>query len=119
MFLKNFSTFDFVATNPTALARMLGARIAELRASVGLTQEKLAWEAGLNSKGFLSRIESGKRVPSLSTLEQLARRLGVEVRDLFIFPDRGEIDQAMERIRREPPEFSQRVVKLRAKVRPK
>lgn len=42
------------------LARLLGRRIASLRAEAGLTQEKLAWEAGLEAKGYLSRIESGR-----------------------------------------------------------
>jgi transcriptional regulator with XRE-family HTH domain len=70
-----------------------------LRAEVGITQEKLAWEAGLESKGYLSRIESGQRLPSLETLDRLARRLGVEVRDLFIFPSRGPVDEAMEAVR--------------------
>lgn len=81
------------------LARLLGRRIAALRAEVGITQERLAWEAGLESKGYLSRIESGQRLPSLDTLEALARRLGVEIRDLFIFPSRGPTDQAMEAVR--------------------
>ncbi len=79
---------------------MLGARIASLRAEQSLTQEKLAWEAGLSSKGYLSRIESGSRLPSLSTLDRLAQRLGVEVRDLLVFPERNEVDRAMEVIRR-------------------
>lgn len=66
---------------------------------MGITQEKLAWEAGLTSKGYLSRIESGQRLPSLETLEALARRLGVEVRDLLIFPSRGAVDEQMEALR--------------------
>src|SRR5262245_35672030 len=81
------------------MAILLGRRIAVLRAEVGITQEKLAWEAGLESKGYLSRIESGQRLPSLETLERLARRLGVEVRDLFIVPERGPVDEAMEAVR--------------------
>lgn len=81
------------------MARLLGQRIAALRAEVGITQEKLAWEAGLESKGYLSRIESGQRLPSLETLDRLARRLGVEVRDLFIFPSRSSVDEAMEAVR--------------------
>lgn len=78
---------------------MLGSRIASLRTILDLTQEKLAWEAGLSSKGYLSRIESGERLPSLEVLYRLAKRLGVEVRDLFIFPERGPVDQAMEQLR--------------------
>jgi transcriptional regulator with XRE-family HTH domain len=66
------------------LAKQLGARIASLRAKRSLTQERCAWEAGL-SKAYLSQIEAGKRLPSLPTLSALARRLGVEMSELFVF----------------------------------
>ena len=78
---------------------MLGARIAQLREVQGLTQERLAWEAGFRSKGYLSRIEAGLRLPSLDALDKIAQRLGVEVRDLLIFPERSRLDRAMEALR--------------------
>lgn len=84
----------------SSLARQLGRRIVELRSERGLTQEKLAWDAGISSKGYFSRIESGERLPSLALLEQIARQLGVEVRDLLIFPGRSDLDATMERARR-------------------
>lgn len=84
----------------TSLAVLLGKRIAALRTERGLTQEGLAWDAGLGSKGYLSRIESGQRLPSVPLLERLAHQLGVEVRDLFIFPEVSETDDAMEKVRR-------------------
>lgn len=71
-----------------------------MRTELGLTQEKLAWEAGLSAKSTLSRIEAGQRLPSVETLDVLARRLGVEARDLLIFPERGVIDLAMDLVRR-------------------
>ena len=82
-----------------SIARLIGQRIRHLRANVGLTQEKLAWESGLASKSYLSRIESGERLPTIEVLDKLARRLNVETRDLLIFPDRGLIDEAMEAVR--------------------
>lgn len=85
-----------------SIAKLLGQRIAALRAELGLTQERLAWEAGFASKGYLSRIESGQRLPSVEVLERLAQRLNVEVRDLFIFPEMSDVDQAMERVRKAP-----------------
>jgi len=66
---------------PATLARRLGARIRELRAQSRLTQEKLAWACDLD-KGFLSQVESGKRMPSVPVLFVLARELGVEVADI-------------------------------------
>jgi transcriptional regulator with XRE-family HTH domain len=64
---------------------------------LGLTHEKLAWEAGMDSKGYLSRIESGQRLPSLDALDRLARRLDVEPRDLLLFPEHDPVAAAMER----------------------
>jgi transcriptional regulator with XRE-family HTH domain len=64
------------------------------------------------SKGHLSNILRGKRNPSLSTLVRLAGVLEIEVRDLFIFPDRGLHDQALELIRDAGPEALRQVIKL-------
>jgi transcriptional regulator with XRE-family HTH domain len=66
-----------------------------------LTQERLGWDVGMTAKGYLSRIESGQRMPSVDLLERIAQRLGGEVRDLFIFPELGPVDEAMDKLRRE------------------
>jgi transcriptional regulator with XRE-family HTH domain len=58
------------------------------------SSDSFSEEAGLSSKGYLSRIESGERLPSLGLLTRLARRLGVEIRDFFIVPERGAVDRA-------------------------
>lgn len=52
-----------------------------------LTQEKLAYEGGLRSKGHLSGIEKGLVLPTLPTLVLLAERLGVDLLDLVTFPE--------------------------------
>lgn len=90
----------------------LGNRIVDLRRKRGLTQEKLAAAAGLKSKGYLSRIERGERLPSLTVLERLAQSLDVEVRDLMIFPDTSEVDQAMDLIRTRGADFARRVMEM-------
>ena len=64
------------------LAKRIGSRIVKLRNSQKLTQEKLAYENGI-SKGYLSDIEKGNKLPSLSVLEQIADRLGVDIKELF------------------------------------
>lgn len=69
---------------PAVLARRLGARIRELRQEAGITQEKLAAYCDLD-KGYLSQVESGKRVPSVPVLALLAAELGAEVADLVAF----------------------------------
>lgn len=88
-----------MAARRRSLAKSLGRRIARLREDAGTTQEQLAWAADLESKGYLSRIESGQRLPSLAVLERLARELNADPRDLLLFPDSDETSLAMERIR--------------------
>jgi transcriptional regulator with XRE-family HTH domain len=68
----------------TTLAKKLGKRISQIRRQRGMTSERLAYENDL-SKGYLSDIENGKRLPSLKTLERLARALHVKLKDLFDF----------------------------------
>lgn len=48
--------------------------LRELRASKGLTQERLAFDAELD-RTFVSLLERGKRQPSLATIFQLCRAL--------------------------------------------
>lgn len=70
---------------PDSVAAKVGARIRGLRETMGITQEKLAYEAGL-SKGHVSGIEKGLVRPTLTTLSLLAERLEVDLLDLFTFP---------------------------------
>lgn len=93
----------------TQLARHLGRRIATLRDARGLTQERLAWDLESN-KGYLSRVERGERLPSIDFLVAVARRLGVEVRDLFLAPERSPQDEAMELVRKRGPRFAAQVI---------
>ncbi|MGK5086838.1 helix-turn-helix transcriptional regulator [Bdellovibrionota bacterium FG-2] len=64
------------------LAKTLGKRISQIRRRKALTSERLAYENGI-SKGYLSDIENGNRLPSLKLLEKIANALGVRLRDLF------------------------------------
>ena len=56
-------------------------RIAEWREARGLSQDRLAEDAGI-STGYLSRMERGERNVSLKNLARLAEVLGVSQRDL-------------------------------------
>jgi transcriptional regulator with XRE-family HTH domain len=53
----------------------IGARVRRLRVARGLSQRKLA-SSGV-SYAYISRIESGQRIPSVRAIRVLARRLGV------------------------------------------
>lgn len=63
------------------------------------------------SKGHLSEILRGKGSPSVNTLIRLADVLGVEVCDFFIFPERGEREQAVDLLRKAPAEAIKRVLR--------
>lgn len=78
------------------LAEKIGHRIRHLRQTANITQEKLAYEAGLKSKGHLSGIEHGLVLPTLPTLLLLASRLEVDLLDLLTFPDDSERQQLVD-----------------------
>lgn len=61
-----------------------GARIKTMRRSRGLSQERLAERAVIDSK-FLSQLELGKRTPSLGTVHKIAHGLEIPIKDLFDF----------------------------------
>ncbi len=56
--------------------------VRRLRQARGWNQTELAFHAGL-APSVISQIENGKRSPNASTLEKLAKALGVSVGDLF------------------------------------
>jgi transcriptional regulator with XRE-family HTH domain len=53
--------------------RAVGPRLRELREAAGISQRELAVDGASNA--YISRIESGQRVPSVQALIALARRL--------------------------------------------
>jgi HTH-type transcriptional regulator, competence development regulator len=59
-----------------------GANLADERRTQGLTMRKLAELAGMSSSE-ISRLESGRRDPRLSTVIRVARALEVSVADLL------------------------------------
>lgn len=52
------------------------------REAAGLTQERLAWAAGLHQTE-IARIESGQRNPGLDTIIKVARGLELAPAELF------------------------------------
>lgn len=82
------------------LSILLGERIRQLRQEKKLTLEKLAYESGF-SKGYLSDIENGKKLPSIQFLQRLADELKVELFHLFIDPENPKHDK-IEKLRTHP-----------------
>lgn len=70
------------------LAKQLGRRIHLFRKQNGLTQAALAEKARISNE-FMSGIERGAKLPSLPTLERVAKVLGVSLKDLFNFDQTG------------------------------
>jgi transcriptional regulator with XRE-family HTH domain len=60
----------------------MAKRIKEWRAKPGLSQRDLAAVSGV-SREYIARIELGQHDPTLSTLEKLAKALGVKVARLL------------------------------------
>ena len=64
-----------------AAAQRIARRVKEVRTRLGLTASALAARSGIQRPN-ISRIESGRHMPSLDTLERLAEALGVPVAEL-------------------------------------
>lgn len=61
----------------TALARAVAMRVLAYRVEHGLSQTALARELGMQQPA-VARLEAGDHEPTFSTLERLARGLGIE-----------------------------------------
>ena len=70
--------------NGEAECRKVGGRIRTLREGQDLSQEKLAKMVGMDPT-YLSRVEQGKRNPTVKLLTKIACGLGVELKELFDF----------------------------------
>lgn len=60
----------------------LGANVKRLREAKGLSQEELAFQADMH-RTYVSGIERGKRNPTVTVLERLAKPLGVTAGELL------------------------------------
>lgn len=69
--------------NYNLIYQKLGRKIEELRKKKGLTQEELAEKAGLH-RAYFWDVEQGRNI-SIKTAYNIARALGVNVKDLFPF----------------------------------
>jgi transcriptional regulator with XRE-family HTH domain len=60
----------------------IGDNIKRIRTEKGIQQKKMALDLGLNQSNY-SKIENGKREPSIELINKLSDYLGVTVNDLF------------------------------------
>ena len=66
-----------------------GHRVRELRETRGLSQEELAFRAGVH-RTYLDGIERGERNPALKNIAAIAEALGVTLSELFMFGNRTQ-----------------------------
>lgn len=76
------------------IKRAVGKRIKIVRQRNGLTQEQLAEHVGLSPK-YISGIERGVENPTMDILLRVAKILGVEPYDLFLFGESEESEKAL------------------------
>ncbi len=82
---------------------IIGTKIRKVREAKKLSQKEVALMLEMDQSQY-SKIEKGKTDPTTTTLEKIARVLGVELADLFasdeIFRDVNSVDKSlMEKIR--------------------
>jgi len=73
---------SYPTSSPQPLALRLAQNIASRRHALGLTQAQLAERIGVETE-TVSRFERGKHLPSLATLERLAKTLRCMMSDLL------------------------------------
>ena len=99
-------------SRPDPLAARIGARIRTLRKEAGLTLRAVADKIddlpvhdsneGFFSFSYLSDIEKGLARPTVASLDQIAKGLGVPLLDLVTFPDEGDRQRLVDRSRHIP-----------------
>lgn len=70
--------------NTNELCKLFGQRLAVIRKTRGISQERFAYESGL-ARSHVSGIERGKINVSLSTIGSIARTLSIDPKELFDF----------------------------------
>jgi len=66
------------------IQKQFGDRVRDLRLAKGLSQEELAFRAGIH-RTYLGGIERGERNPALKNISAIAEALHVALPELFSF----------------------------------
>ena len=69
---------DWRMRKNAAIRKVVRTNLRRLRKTKGLTQEDLAFKIGV-SRAYIGYIEQGRNIPSLDTLEKLAKALDVSI----------------------------------------
>jgi len=83
-------------THVQAEGEVFGRRLRELREKYGVTQKQLSIATGL-TEGYISNMERGLKVPSLTTILRLAVALGCKVTELVSIFDKTDLPSILPR----------------------
>ncbi len=77
----------------------IGKRVKELRAELGLSQEKLALQAEITT-AYLGQIERGEKNPTIVTVGRICDALEISLSDFFSYQvfSQSEDDAALKQI---------------------
>lgn len=64
------------------LQELFGKRVRELRQNKGLSQEALAFKAGID-RTYMTSIENGKRNVSIQNIEKVITALEISVKEFY------------------------------------
>ena len=64
------------------IRKQFGTAIIKLRKERGLSQERFAYEAGIDRR-YMSDIEHGRRIVSLDIIERIGNNLNLPLSELF------------------------------------
>lgn len=62
--------------------KQFGIRLSKLRKQLNLSQEEVAWKAGVGDNQ-IGRIERGEISASLKTIYKICNSLSIDIKDLF------------------------------------
>lgn len=80
----SYNSLTFVCVNKVDLQKKIGQRIVELRTKLSWSQSDLA-RACNKDRQAIEKLENGKVNPTVYTLVEISKVLGVKVRDLINF----------------------------------
>lgn len=100
--LKKYQNINSLLNRVTFMPLNIGDNIKRIREAKGLSQKELITAIGMGAPMY-SRIETGKTEPSLSTLEKIAKALGVKLAELLSDEELHEVNShsstIMEKVR--------------------
>ena len=95
------------------IIRQFGRAVREQRLALELTQRAVALRSGLPVE-TISRIEHARGNPTLSTMEAIARALGVELHELLRAPSSkpGPLEAIVAQLSHQPKEVQARALSI-------